>query len=479
MILGALADGRLAVEEIHRFANGPVSVGGSLVWDVPQLFLGVKNGLREAAQRQLPIASVSCDAWGVDYVLIAPGGTLILPAFHYRDSRTGRGVKSVLARVPWETVFAETGIQFMPFNTIYQLAAEPRERLAQAGVILPMGDAFNYLLSGVARAEVSMASTTQLYNPQTKDWSKRLLAAMEFPPAVFPEIVASGTRLGRLSAEFFPDEHQPAPDVIATCSHDTGAAVAAVPAETSSGPPSWAYLSSGTWSLLGVELPLPVLTDRCRELNFTNEIGYGGSVRLLKNIIGLWLVQECRRAWSADGSAYDYAALMELAAAAAPFGPLIDPDDPRFLLPGDMPGRIVDFCRETGQPIPSGPGEILRCILESLALLYARVFRQVEELAGGKLKCLHIVGGGSRNALLNQFTANALQLPVLAGPVEATAIGNILIQAITQGHLASLSAARAVVKDSFPVVLFPPAAAAGWATARARFEQLTAGRRGG
>jgi rhamnulokinase len=475
VMLGSLAAGRLEIEEIHRFPNQPIRTEGSLHWDVGQLFAGIKAGLSKAAARHLPLASISCDAWGVDYVLVDPDGELILPAFHYRDPRTARGVEAVFSKVSWATVFAETGIQFMPFNALYQLATEPPERLARARFVLPVGDAFNYLLSGVAKAEVSAASTMQVYNPETKDWSKRLLTTMGFPGGAFPEIVASGTRLGQLRPELVEETGLAPLEVLATCSHDTGAAVAAVPAETSPTAPRWAYLSSGTWSLLGVELPAPIVTDLCRELNFTNEIGYGGTVRLLKNITGLWIVQECRRAWAERGAEYDYGTLMELAGAAPAFESLIDPADPRFLSPGGMPEKIAAFCRETGQAVPANPGATIRCVLESLALLYRRTLRQVEQLAGGKIERLHVVGGGSRNALLNQCTANALQLPVIAGPVEATAIGNLLLQAIVLGHLPSLKAARAVVKTSFGLTEFQPAAALEWAGAARRFERLAQG----
>ncbi len=468
LMLGTLADGRLALEEIHRFPNTPSSSVGGLHWNLPQLFAELQTGLKKAAAGKLPLASVSTDAWGVDYALFEADGSLMSPTFHYRDARTARGVARVKGRVDGETIFTDTGIQFMPLNTIYQLAAEAPERLNRAHQMLMIGDAFNFLLGGAARVEESNASTTQLYNPRTRSWSRPLLDALDLPARLFPPVVASGTRLGTLAPELSRATGLPALEIIATCSHDTGAAVAAVPA----GGGNWAYVSSGTWSLMGVELASPIITDACRELNFTNEIGYGGSVRLLKNLVGLWIVQECRREWARAGREMDYAALTELAAAAPPFASLINPADPRFVSPGDMPGKIAAFCRESGQAGPVNPGATIRCVLESLALLYRRTLRQIESLIGKKIERLHIVGGGSKNALLNQFTANALQIPVLAGPVEATAAGNVLIQALTLGQLPSLAAARQVVGESLGTSRVEPREPAAWEAAAARFEQL-------
>ena len=470
LILGTLENHRLTLEELHRFPNRPVNAGGSLHWDIPALFDELKAGVKKAAQRSLPIQSISTDSWGVDYLLFDAQGALLSPTFHYRDERTARGVARAKSRVDWKTIFAETGVQFMPLNTIYQLAAEAPARLQQAHRLLLIGDGFNFLLSGVARAEESMASTSQLYNPRTKSWSRLLLQALDIPAGLFPPIVPSGTRLGPLRPEWARETGLEGLEVIAACSHDTGAAVAGVPGSGE----GWAYLSSGTWSLMGVELPAPIITDPCRELNFTNEIGYGGSVRLLKNIVGLWIVQECRGQWAKQGSDYDYATLTQMAAAAPPFVSLIDPADPRFLSPGDMPARIADYCRETGQPSPSSPGAAIRCALESLALLYRRTGLQIEQLTGRKIERLHIVGGGSRNALLNQFTANALHIPVLAGPVEATAAGNLLVQAIASGRLASLAEAREVVRASSEITQVDPCDAPEWEAANRRWEQLIA-----
>jgi rhamnulokinase len=468
IMLGSLTEGKLSLDEVHRFPNVPIKEPGRLHWNIPHLFAELKAGLKKAAQRSLPFTSLSTDSWGVDYLLFDERGAILSPAFHYRDERFRVGEEILRQRIPWETIFAETGIQYLPINTLFQLAAETTERLGRTHQILHIADGFNFLLCGVARAEVSNASTSQLYNPRTRAWSKKLIAALDLPAQIFPPIVPSGTRLGPLTPEIARETGLPALDVVATCSHDTASAVAAVPATGQ----DWAYVSSGTWSLMGVELTEPNLTDRCRELNFTNEIGYGNSVRLLKNIIGLWLVQECRRDWAKEGQEHDYATLTRLATAAPPFVSLINPADPRFLGPEAMLARIAAFCRETSQPVPVDPGTTIRCVLESLALLYRRTLEQVEELIGRKIRRLHIVGGGSQNMLLNQFTANALQIPVLAGPAEATAAGNVLIQAIASGQLSSLARAREVIRASMEIPTIHPQAADDWGCAYERFKKF-------
>ena len=470
LMLGSLSDEKLTLEEIHRFANTPLKVGDSLHWNIPRLLEELRTGLQKAAARRLPVASISADSWGVDYLLLDARGEWMAPTFHYRDARTARGVANVRAKVDWKTIFDETGIQYMPLNTLYQLGAESPERLARAGQLLMIADGFNFFLSGVARIEESNASTSQLYNPRTRQWSRKLTGALQLKETLLPPIIPAGTRLGPLKADIARQAALPAMEVIASCSHDTGAAVAAVPATGE----HWAYLSSGTWSLMGVELPSPLLSDACRQLNFTNEIGYGGSVRLLKNISGLWLIQECRRAWAAAGQEFDYATLTSLAARTPPFRSLINPTEEQFLAPENMPEAIATFCRQSGQPVPETPGAFIRCALESLALLYRRTLCQIEHLLGTKIQRLHLVGGGSRNALLNQFTANALQIPVLAGPTEATATGNVLIQAITLGHLPSLAAARSVVRSSFEVSQVHPQADRDWSEQYSRFEKLFA-----
>jgi rhamnulokinase len=470
LMLGSLADGKLSLEELHRFGNGPVKVGSSLHWNIEGLFAELRTGLKKAAARKLPYSSISTDSWGVDYILYDEQDRMIEPTFCYRDSRTEQGVKNAKARVSWEDIYGETGIQFMALNTIYQLAAETPERLARARRLLLIGDAFNYYCSGVARHEESLASTSQLYNPRSKTWSRKLLGALGLPEGLFTPVAPSGTRLGPLRPELAAEAGLPPIEVVASCSHDTGAAVAAVPGRGQ----NWAYLSSGTWSLIGVELPAPVITDQSREMSFTNEVGFGSTIRFLKNIVGMWIVEECRREWAQQGRDYDYRTLDQMTAEAPPFVSLINPNDPRFVSPDGMPDKIAAFCKETGQPVPAAPGAMLRCVYESLALLYAVMRARLEQLTGRKIDQLNIVGGGSKNDLLNQFTANALQVPVYAGPKEATAIGTIVVQAIALGHLKSLAEAREVVRRSTEMAAFQPKDVSAWQQAQARFAKLIA-----
>lgn len=475
MILGTLRGNRLSLEEIHRFANGPVYVSGAMHWDIARLRQEIETGLSLAATRaaaeNLTLESVSVDAWGVDYVLVDEASQPVAPAYHYRDPRTGAGVEAAHAAVPAEVIFAETGIQFMPINTLYQLLAHQTQapaELEEPNRLLPIADYLHACLCGVRRAERSAASTTQLYNPVTRDWSAVLLSRFGLPESLLPPIVDSATVLGPLLPEVTARTGLPPVQVTATCSHDTGAAVAAVPEEGD----DWAFLSSGTWSLLGVELTSPLMSEAVRAANFTNEIGLGGAVRLLKNIAGLWIIQECRRTWQAAGNEYTYEELTRLAEAAPPLRSLIRPDNSRFLAPDEMPAKVAAFCRETGQPVPETPGQMVRCILESLALSYQDTLEQCERLTGRTIRRLHIVGGGCRNLLLSQFAANATNRDVQTGPVEATAIGNLLLQAVALGHLDGVSAIRETVRASFDVYSFTPADRELWADAFGRFQQL-------
>jgi rhamnulokinase len=468
VMLGTLDGGKISLEELHRFPTGATKVAGALHWEFDRLLNELKTGLTKAAAKKLPIASISTDSWGVDYVIYDERGLPMPPVWCYRDSRTAQGVEIVKEKIEWPVVFAETGIQFMALNTIYQIVTEPAARLAKARHILLIGDAFNFFCSGVARNEVSLASTTQLYNPVHQRWSKKLFTALGLREDLFAPICPSGTRLGPLKKNLATETGLPQIEVIASCSHDTGAAVAAVPGETG----NWAYLSSGTWSLMGVEKPRPVINDQSRNLGFTNEIGFGDSVRLLKNIVGLWLLQESRRHWIKTGKKFEFVELEKMAVAAPPFVSLINPDDPRFLSPDAMPEKIADFCRETSQPVPANIGACVRCIYESLALFYRVVLRRTERLIAGKIERLHVVGGGSKDVTLNQFTANAIKIPVLAGPTECAALGNILVQAIALGHLASHAAAREVVRNSFALQTYTPQDSALWDAAAARFEKL-------
>ncbi|HUJ08663.1 MAG TPA: rhamnulokinase family protein [Verrucomicrobiae bacterium] len=468
VVLGTLADGKVGLEEIYRFANGPVRVNGTLRWDVLRLFDELETGVRKVAARGIKPDGLSCDSWGVDYVWLKDGEPFLTAPFHYRDTRTDGGLERAFAVIPSETIFAETGIQFMTINTLYQLHADQRLRpwvFKSSDRFLNIGDYFNYLFSGVAKSEDSLASTTQLYNPRRHRWSKKLIRGFKFAKKAFPEVAPSGTVLGPSLPEF----DLPGTQVIASCSHDTGAAVAAVPAQGK----GWAYLSSGTWSLLGLESKKPIINEKSRQYNFTNEVGFGGRIRFLKNIIGLWIQQECRRAWRKEGREFSYEHLGVLAAQAEPLKALINPNAEPFAKPDNMPQKIAAFCRATGQVAPANEGEFIRCILESLALLYRQTLDRMEDVTGKPIATLHIVGGGSQNKLLNQLSANATGRIVVAGPVEATATGNVLIQAIALGHLKDLEELRSVVRSSFEVTTFKPQDADVWTQAYARFQKLT------
>lgn len=472
VILGVLDSGRLELEEIHRFPNGPLRLFGSMRWNILGIFAELKKGLSLLGSRGVAPRALSVDSWGVDYAYFRKDAPLLSPPFHYRDARTETAFPQALARVKKEEIFDQTGIQFMRFNTIYQLFDDLTTQPEVARVaerFLCIADYLNYLFSGRDAAERSLASTTQLYDPQARAWSKKLIKALGLREAVFPEIVDSGSLLGPLLPDVAVETGLPLDTAVAACpSHDTASAVAAVPGEGE----NWAYLSSGTWSLLGIELPSPIINRESLEKNFTNEIGHGGSVRFLKNIVGLWIMQECRRFWTSSGRQLSYDDIEKAAGSAEAFRSLIHPNDSRFLKPGDMPSRIQEYCRETGQPVPESVGEFSRCIMESLALLYAQTLADASALAKRRIDRLHIVGGGCKNRTLNQFTADACGIEILAGPAEATASGNLLVQAIACGDVSDVGEVRRIVRDSFPLERFSPANRSGWEQARARFEKL-------
>jgi rhamnulokinase len=471
VMLGCLRDGVLSLEEVHRFSNSPVRMEGGIHWDTMRLWEEIKAGLRLVAGRGLAVAGIGVDSWGLDYVLMGRGSPMLRVPYCYRDARTEAVYPGLLGQVGKSEIYRLTGTQFMPINTLYQLAAEQRqepEQLGQAERFLMIGDWFQFLLCGRAAQEESNASTTQLWNPRKREWSEELIAAAGLPRRIFPEVVPPCTMLGRLGADVRQETGLGEMDVVAGCVHDTGAAVAAVPAEGK----GWAYLSSGTWSLIGVELQEPLICEAAREANFTNETGVGGTSRFLRNASGLWILQECRRAWARAGREMDYGDLTQLAIEAEPFRSLVNPDDPRFLRPDEMLDAVRDFCRETGQPEPATPGQYARCAIESLALLYAQVMEQLERVTGEKLDTLHIVGGGSKNRLLNQLTADATGRTVVAGPVEAAAAGNVLLQALTPGQIGTHAELRRIIRASFPVEKYLPNHTADWRDALGRFGRL-------
>ena len=479
VMAGCWDGARLALEELHRFPNGPVSLAGTLRWDALRLGQEIQQGLAVAARRFGDrIVSVGVDTWGLDYVLLSQSGELLGLPFCYRDARTRGRLAATLRQVPRADIFAATGAQFLEINTLYQLQAHfatSPEVFAGASTFLMMPDWLNWCLCGSRVAEFTNATTTQFCDPMRRTWAVELLRRLGLPTHCLPELVSPGTRVGELRASVSELTGLGRIPVIAPATHDTGSAVAAVPT-AHSGRTDWAYISSGTWSLVGIESPSPLLSPRALELNVTNEGGVDGTWRVLKNVMGLWLVQRCRQAFAERGGTDDYARLTALAEAAPPLRSFVDPDDPRFLNPADMPAEIQAFCRETNQPVPKDEGALIRCVLESLALKYAAVLRQLEELGGEIIRVVHVVGGGSRNRLLNQLTADACQLPVLAGPVEATVMGNVLVQAKALGELGSLGQLREVVRNSEDVIRFEPRpdASAHWAEARSRFARLLA-----
>jgi rhamnulokinase len=471
VMLGHLENGKLRIEEIHRFTNGATRLRGTLRWDIMRIFDELKVGLKKVGALKIPAASLSVDSWGVDYVLFNDAQPVLATPYQYRDTRTDAIYECVMKSDLPALIFEETGIQFMSINTLYQLIADVEENgdvLSLATGFLPIADYLHWLFSGAVKAEESLASTTQAYNPRTRTWSSKLIARINFPARLLPDVVPSGTKLGPLLADIAAETGLTGVEVVATCSHDTGAAVAAVPAQGD----DWAYLSSGTWSLIGVELPAPLISEEVRARNYTNEAGYGGTTRFLKNVIGMWIPQECRRTWAKEGREIDYDELVPLALESEPLRSLINPNAARFWKPDDMPGKIQRYCSETGQPVPGTHGQFMRCICESLALLYRQTLDELERLTGRTIRTLHIVGGGSKNQLLNQLTASATGRTVITGPVEATAIGNLLIQGIALGHLENLDALRAVVRESFPVQTYQPQEPAVWQSARERFAKL-------
>jgi rhamnulokinase len=465
-IVGRLRAGLLDIREIHRFANEPVRQNGSLHWDILRLWLEMRRGLERVAGEGLD--SVGVDTWGCDYALVGEQGELLQNPYHYRDSRTDGVMEDVQQRVPAEEIYAVTGIQFLPFNTLYQLYAACRatpKLVDAATTFLTVPDVFNYWLTGRLTAEYTNATTTQFIDARTRSWASGLLSQLGIPTRLLPEIIEPGTVLGGLGHDVSPA--LAGTPVVAPACHDTGSAVASI-----AGGGRRAFLSSGTWSLLGAEIAGPIITPRARDLNFTNEGGVYGTTRLLKNIAGMWLLQACRRTWASTGAEFAYDELMAAAADdRLAFRCLFDPDHAAFLHPPCMLTAISRYCRETGQPEPDSPPAFTRAILESLAFKYRVVIEALEQLTGEPIEEIQIVGGGSRNRLLNQFTADATGCAVLAGPVEATALGNIALQMVGAGAVGSLAEARQIIERSFPVARFEPADQERWNAHYRRFQE--------
>ena len=464
---------RLSIRRVHSFANVPVRVHETLHWDVLRLYDGVLEGLRAAAREASGrVDSVGIDTWGVDFALLDSRGRLVQNPVHHRDARSGRGMEFVLARVAGRELYERTGIQLMPINTIFQLGAmvaedDPALERAETLVLLP--DLLSYWLSGAVASEFTNATTTACFDPRSHGWAADLLARLGIPTRLFLEIVPPGTVLGRLRDDVAEATRLGASAVVASATHDTASAVAAVPFRR----PDSAYISAGTWSLVGVETAAPLIDDRTFAANLTNEGGVRETFRLLRNVTGLWLLHECRRSWALDGLEWSFDELVAMAEQAPPVAIVIDPNDPSFAAPDDMPKRIRDYCARTGQTRPETPGEVVRCALEGIALGHRRAISQLGTVLGSEPPEIHVVGGGARNRLLCQWTADATGLPVLAGPADATEIGNLLVQALALGELASVGEAREIVRASFAPTLYEPSNRDRWDEAYARFGEVT------
>lgn len=449
---------RLIQEDVHRFPNNPVNAGGTLYWDVLRLWYEITAGIEKAAAGA---RSIGVDAWGVDYALLDRQGKLVANPVHYRDRRTEGMDQWVYERLPKRQLFERTGLQFMILNTVYQLASMVRDDspwLESAHQYLAFPDLINFWLTGEIAREYTHVSTTQVYNPRRGDWDWETLSDLSIPAHWFGNIIQPGTRLG---------EYNKIP-VIVPASHDTASAVVGVPTTSK----DYAYLSSGTWSLIGLELPQPVINDAVFAANITNEGGVNGTFRFLKNVVGMWLAQQCRYTWRGQGTEYSYDDLTQAAAEAEPFRSLIDPDDLLFLPPGDMPTRVREFCARTRQPIPESVGQVMRTIFESLALKYRYFLDKMVDLSGQPVNRLHIIGGGSQNRLLCQMTADAIKRVVVAGPAEATALGNAIVQYIALGELRDVAQARELLSRTVHTDVYEPKHSASWDDAFGRFEGI-------
>jgi len=473
-VMAGIWDGALLkLSEVHRFPTPSVHIPPYHYWDILAIHRSIREGLRKARHNyENRVVSIGVDSWGVDYGLLDANGEMLANPIQYRDGRTREPFATLPDRLGRERIYAETGIQFLFFNTLYQLAAEldqGREAFRHARHLLFIPDLVNYWLTGHRIQERTIASTSQLLNPATGEWSVKLLDELRLPRGLFGPITAPGTRLGPLLPYLAEELRLPHVHVVAVAGHDTASAVAATPfASTQS-----AFLSSGTWSIMGRELDAPNTSPEALAAGMSNELGYGGTVRFLRNICGMWLIEESRRQWVREGHhSYSHDEIVEMTSRVPGGRAFIDPDAPEFATPGDIPSRIVDFCRRTGQPQPTSPAEVLRVAFDSLVMKYRHVFRKIETLGGGAIDRLHIVGGGSRNEFLNQMTADALGVTVEAGPTEATSLGNIAVQMIADGTLSDLAIARDVIRRSFPTTLHTPENTARWTEAEARFQRV-------
>lgn len=469
-IIGCFDGDKITLEEVHRFSNDPVSVGGTVYWDVLRLFYEIKQGIIKAKIAG-GFDSIGIDTWGVDFGLIDSEGKLMENPVHYRDARTAGLVDEAFKTMPKEKLYGITGIQFMELNTLFQLISLKKYRpwmLERADKMLFMPDLFGYMLTGKMCAEYSIASTSQLIDLDKKTWSKEILDAFGIKESVFAPLVQPGTVLGELSKEVCEECGVDPVPVISVCGHDTQSAITSVPCEDG----DFAFLSSGTWSLFGTELDKPIVNETSMNINITNEGGFDGSTGFLKNIIGLWLIQESRRQWKREGKEYSYADLEKLALAAEPFKCFIDPDAPEFVPHGNIPERVREFCRKTGQYVPETVGEIMRCIYESLAMKYRLTFEKLRECTERDYPVIHVIGGGTKDGLLCQMTANSCDRTVKAGPIEATVMGNVAVQLMSDGSVKNIGQARKIVADSSELTTFEPKDTDKWAGAYEDFLKI-------
>lgn len=471
VMVGQFDGAKLRLEVLHRFPNGPVRVFDSLHWDILYLWREIKEGLTRCVQAFPSISSLGVDAWALDFGLLSADDALLGNPHHYRDSRTDGMIEEALKYVTFEEVYRRTSNQLVfPVTTLCQLlsmvkANSPALQIAQTLLTIP--DLVNFWLAGRKVCEATHVINTQCYNPVTRMWATDLLDKLGIPAHIFPEVVTSGTILGNLLPSVAQETGLNEAPVVAPACHDSAAAVVAVPTRER----DYLFLSCGTWSVLGTEVDDAYIRPEDPPEGLWNEGGARGNIRFTSNVMGLWLVQECRRIWSSQGESYSYHELTQMAAEGTPLTSLINLNDPRFLAPGDMPTLVRSFCRETDQPVPESKADILRCILESLALKYRHGMESIEAALGCKMKVVHMVGGGIKNKLLCQFTTNAMQLPVLAGPVESTAMGNVIMQAVGMGHLSSVQEGRELVRASVPLETYEPepALSATWEAAYQRF----------
>lgn len=471
VVMGELKNKKISLYEIHRFYNGMTYLLGSYYWDIFRLYDEIKKGLSKCADENHKINSIGIDTWGVDYALLDKKGNFLGIPYAYRDHRTDTAIEEVFKIIPGERIYQLTGIQFLQFNTLFQLYAAKRDKLPILDIadsLLFVPDIFNYMLSGVKKTEFTFATTSQLYNPNTGKWEKELFDAIGIPINIMQEIVKPGTVIGKLLPDVAKETKLGEINIVAPATHDTGSAIAAIPAEHE----DFVYISSGTWSLMGIESKKPLISDITLKYNFTNEGGVENTFRFLKNIMGLWLIQECKRIWDSFKKEYSYTEIVEMAKISKPFRSLIDPDDNNFYNPGNMPEAIVEYCKKTKQPIPESPGEFARCIFESLALKYRYTLDCLKDISGRDFKTIHIIGGGSQNKLLCQFTADATGLEVVSGPAEGTAIGNIMVQAMAMGEVSSLSEIRRIIKNSFDFETYKPQNTDEWEKAYEFFKSL-------